>query len=430
LQRSKKVEDELSVQPLEKPGYPKPSALRCFIRSNDGQSLLVPRFSPPAQTLDTVDDRRPKPEDVQISFNGILRPLQVEAMDATMGLLRGCGGSVLSLAPGQGKTACAFYAMAQLKVKTLVIVHKQILLEQWRERARHFVGQDIGRIQQNVFEDANIVVAMIQTLCSRDWDARAFSKFGLLVVDEAHHVPANVFSRAMFLLCPKYTLGLTATPDRADGCERALFWFLGPQSFISVRKCDPGTACYTALYIKEYDQEDRGLPTRWDGTLNQSQYITDIAVDETRNREIANAIQSILSKDRGRKMIILTDRKYQADLLRLFLKDHGARIYYGGMKQEELSEAAKGKVIIATYGIASEGLDIPDVDTVVLASPRSDVRQAIGRAMRDGTVSRSHSTLIVDVVDTWGSVAQAMFRKRKNIYEAQCLEYFFFESKY
>jgi len=423
-QRTRDVEEKYTLKPVGSPNFPAPPPLRCYKRVGAGQ-LLLPRHATEA-AAEGVEDVRPEPEAAEgLSFRGALRAgFQEEAVAKTLQSLRGVGGAVLSLAPGQGKTACAFYCIAALRKKTLVLVHKNVLADQWEERARQFLGlETLGRIQGDRWdvEGRPVVVAMIQTLCAKEWDPVAFDAFGMVVVDEAHHVPAQVFSRAMFLMSPQYTLGLTATPDRADKCEQALYWFLGPQSYLLRRECEAGSAAYAVLRWEAGDALG-APPTRWDGTLSQAEWVTALAECEERTDVIVRAVDAILRAEPGRRVIVLTDRREHVANLVDAWGAHRAGAYVGGMKRDALEASSVKDIIVATYGLASEGLDIPELDTVVLATPRSDVRQAIGRAMRDGG-ARRYSTLIVDVLDAWGgSVGHAMHNKRRRIYSAQNID--------
>jgi superfamily II DNA or RNA helicase len=110
---------------------------------------------------------------------------------------------------------------AHLGVRTMIIVHKEFLANQWKERINQFCpGATIGRVQQDTFDiEHDFVIGMIQTMCSRENDPKAFDTIGFVIVDEAHHIGAAAFSQTMFKLCPRYSLGLTATPDRKDGLQ-------------------------------------------------------------------------------------------------------------------------------------------------------------------------------------------------------------------
>ncbi len=124
----------------------------------------------------------------------------------------------------------ALYLAAQLKVRTLILVHKTCLADQWVERIGAFLrGARVGRLQgqQQDVEGKNIVIAMLQSVCSRNYSSDILKGFGLLIVDEAHHEAAACFSQAMLMVNCTYVLALTATPERKDGMQYINEWFLG-----------------------------------------------------------------------------------------------------------------------------------------------------------------------------------------------------------
>ena len=128
------------------------------------------------------------------------------------------GGGVISVPCGFGKTVLALYLVAALKVKTIVIVHKEFLMDQWKERIEFFLPEArVGKIQGDVvkIEDKDIVIGMLQSISMKDYPDDVFSSFGFVIYDECHHLGAEVFSRSLIKVGCKYTLGLSATLARA-----------------------------------------------------------------------------------------------------------------------------------------------------------------------------------------------------------------------
>ena len=139
-------------------------------------------------------------------------------------------GGVLSLDCGMGKTVVAIKMISKLQLKTLIIVHKDFLANQWLERLSMFLPNvSVGRIQGQVvdIDGKDVVIAMLQSMSMKHYDVGIFEDFKHVVVDECHHIAAKVFSRAMMKVKNSFKLGLSATPDRADGLTRVLNWFLG-----------------------------------------------------------------------------------------------------------------------------------------------------------------------------------------------------------
>ena len=418
IQDDPEIKKELTVRPIENGIGIRPASFKVWRKTSDGR-LVVPRFYTrgdgwPAPTKDT----RMAPEHCpRLNFVGKLRPQtsQPEAFRSGIEAFETRGGGVLSLPCGFGKTSCALAFTGHLKVKTLVVVHKEFLANQWFEKIHEFCpGATIGRIQGDVFDvqDKDIVIALIQTMCQREFPKDAFDPFGLLIVDEAHHIGAPAFSQFMFKICPKFTLGLTATPERKDGLTRLLYWFLGPEFFRVERTAQKTTRVEVLHYT--HDAFTEAPPVTRFGNINMAAMVTAVTELEDRNSVLVEHINRFVSEN-NRKVLVLSDRREHCFEFQRRLGSKSA-LYIGGMAEKDLAESAKAPVVLATFQLAQEGLDIPELDTCVLATPKSDIKQAIGRFMRE-TPGKKNSPLIIDVVDHW-SVFFSMWRKRTVVYRA------------
>lgn len=390
LRDSAEMKRELTVRPIENGlGYPQPS-FRVY-RADGKGNLCVPRYYGIAVQKDT----RPEPEKASIQFQGRLRDFQETALTK---YLETNSGGVISIYCGGGKTTVGLAIASRLKLRTMILVHKEFLANQWRERINQFCpGASIGLVQGESCDlTKDFVIAMIQTLCTRSHPIGTFDSIGLLIVDEAHHIGAPAFSQVMFKMCPKWTLGLTATPERKDGLTRLLYWFLGPEVFRLERTEQKQVVVKKVTYT--WKEKENPILVHM---------ITKLTEDDSRNHVISDILYECRSH--GRKVLLLTDRRRHCFDLKNWIS--GASLYIGGMSEAELTESAKSDVILATYSLAHEGLDIPDLDTVVLATPKSDVKQAVGRIMRG-----AESPVIYDIVDTWGSL-HGMWRKRRAMYQ-------------
>jgi len=407
------IKKELTVRPVTNAlGITAPS-FKVWRRST-GSKILVPRYFGlerfgPA----TTDSRGPCAPASGYNFSGKLRSAtrQPDAFRAGIKAFEEKGGGVLSLPCGFGKTTVALALSAQLKVRTMIVVHKEFLANQWVEKIKEFCpGATIGRVQGDVFDtDKDFVIAMIQTMCMREFPENAFDSIGLLVVDEAHHIGAPAFSQFMFKICPKFTLGLTATPERKDGLTRLLYWFLGPEFFRIERTNQATTKVVTLHYTCEAFKE--APPVTRFGQINMAGMINVLTELEDRNRLIVTTAEEAFAE--GRRVLILSDRREHCFELQRKLGSKSA-LYIGGMKEEDLAVSARSPIVIATFQLAHEGLDIPALDTVILATPKSDIKQSIGRIMRE-TKGKVNDPLIFDVADHW-SVFHAMYRKRLKVY--------------
>lgn len=308
-------------------------------------------------------------------------------------------------------TTVALALSAQLKVRTMIVVHKEFLANQWVDKIKEFCpAATIGRVQGDTFDiEKDFVIALIQTMCMREFEPKVFDSVGLLIVDEAHHIGAPAFSQFMFKICPRFTLGLTATPERKDGLTRLLYWFLGAE-FFRVERVNQGT---TKVRTLKYacDAFKEAPPVTRFGKINMAGMTTLLTELDNRNVLIINTVHEALNENR--RVLVLSDRREHCfDLLNKIGSKAG--LYIGGMKESELNESAKKQVVIATFQLAHEGLDIPVLDTVILATPRSDIKQSIGRIMRE-TKGKLNDPLIFDIADQW-SVFFSMYNKRLKIY--------------
>jgi hypothetical protein len=309
-------------------------------------------------------------------------------------------------------TAVGIALACHLGLRTIIIVHKEFLAEQWESRIRMFVpGATIGRIQQDRCDvDCDFSIALIQTLSLREHEMNKFDTFGLTIVDEAHHIGSRAFSQSMFKVCTRYTLGLTATPDRKDGLTRLLYWFLGP-NFLTVERENQKTVQVVPLHFND-ELFKRAPPVNRMGSLSVVDIINLLVCIPERNELIIETIKKCLGQKR--KVLFLSDRRGHCfELEAAFGAVSG--LYLGGMKQAELDESAEKQLIIGTFALAQEGLDIPTLDTIILATPHSDVKQAVGRILRE-TKGKVNNPVIYDIVDHW-SVLMGMYRKRCLMYK-------------
>ena len=428
--------------------------------------LHLPRFKG-IQLIGGVpgDDRRSRGEALNstLTFGGTLRdtPPQREATSRVVTALHATGGAMLVLPCGFGKTVCALWVVSTLGRRTLVLVHTSALADQWSERVRTFLpGARVGRIQQDVVdvEGCDVVIGMIQSVVRREYDRSVLSSFGTLVVDEAHHIAAPWFSVALRKLPTRYVLGLSATPDRKDGLGRILPWMLGEVAFRATRSDEECVNVRSIAYVDP--------PNQWElrdrrGKPRYSEMLTRLATNPERTSFIASLIMEYVNKGR-RRLIVLSERRDQlSELERLLGEEEGCvcvttprpkpkKQKKSGKKrkkgeappspppQEEevhkletrftigrvvggtppnLRDAGfEATVLLSTYPYAAEGIDIPRLDTLVMASPGINVEQTVGRILR--AHPDKQTPLVVDVKDPF-SLFDGMAWKRYKYYASQ-----------
>lgn len=342
--------------------------------------------------------------DIDVSFNGSIREGQKEAVERTLNQMYTKGGGLLSLPCGKGKTVISLYILSQLKKKTLVIVNQEFLMDQWIERINMFLpDMRVGKVQRDKVqvEGYDISLAMLKSLSKRDYGKDAFKNIGFVIVDECHNVATKEYSKALQKICSKYMLGLSATPTRKDGLTKVIKWFIGDLFMKSIdeRKLEVSVE----RYIMNYDD------ARYNKVLLNyrqkpfiAKMITNIAEYIPRNDFIIDRIYDIL-KIKDAQVLILSERLSQLKYIYEKINDKELVGYFvGKMKAHEREESMTKRVILGTFHIAREALDIKTLNTLILATPKSDIVQAVGRIMR--TNYGNH--LIIDIIDNFSSFAR------------------------
>ena len=388
-------------------GFP-PPPFKVFRPTKNG--ICVPRYYGISKLGEPTEDKRPEPTRTRVKFHGTLR--DATHQNAALAAAIDAGHGVLSLPCGFGKTTVSLAIACKLGYRTMIVVHKEFLANQWEERIKQFCpGATIGRVQQNKKDvECDFVIAMLQSLSLKEYTFGDFDSIGTLIVDEAHHICAKVFSQSLFKMCPKHIFGLSATPNRKDGLTKVLHWFMGPTFFAVERENQQDVEVFP---IEFECQRFRDPPpcTRF-GKLSLSTMITELTENRERNSMLVGLISRIAKSTR--QILVLSDRRQHCMMLhQCFTKRSG--LYMGGMKEADLAESSTKKIIFATFSQAHEGLDIPSLDTVILATPKSDIVQSIGRIMRE-TKGKKNNPNIYDIFDQW-SVCHAMYNKRLRVYK-------------
>ena len=330
------------------------------------------------------------------------------------------GGGLLEIPCGRGKTVIALNIVARLKKKTLVIVHKSFLLNQWIERIQQFLPTArVGKIQGQIIdiEDKDIVIGMLQSLSQKDYPDNLFDSFGLSIYDETHHLGAEVFSRCMMKTITNYTLGLSGTMQRKDGLTKVFKMFLG--DIIHKEKTDTSEhkVIVKSINYKVDDDEFNEIKYDYRGNPLYSTMISKLCSYNRRSEFILQVLQNELLQNPEQQIMILAHNKSLITYLYKAI-DHRniatVGYYIGGMKEADLKISEGKKVIIATYAMASEGLDIKTLTTLIMASPKTDVCQSVGRILR----TKHTSPLVVDIVDSH-IIFEKQWQKRRQYYIKQ-----------
>lgn len=365
--------------------------------------------------------RIPPGDDIKLIFTGRLREHQIEPVDVVMKSLYNKGGGILSLWCGSGKTTLACCIISNLHKKTFVLVHKDFLMNQWIDRITTFLpGARIGKIQGTIVDinDKDIVIGMVQSIALKEYPIGTFDSFGFLILDEAHRVPSKEFSRSFTKIQCPYMLALSATPTRIDGLTKVLKWFVGDIIYEKKSKITTN-AVVRCISFKSDNPKYKNEIVGYLGKINYAAMINQLVNYIPRIRAIATVLVQLV-REENRQVLVLSDRKeLLKDLDAIMCKENiSSGLYIGGMKQEQLTLSGSKSVILATYPMAAEGLDIATIDTICLATPKTRIEQASGRirVQTMDSVDMRKSPLIIDWIDDF-SIFTSQARQRMLFYK-------------
>jgi superfamily II DNA or RNA helicase len=416
-----KIKDDLTVRP-ETPGAPK-SVLNNNIfyayRYTD-KKIFVPYYYGVTNFGIPSISKLPEGDPINITFSGELRPKQVPVVEAFMKHINTGpkSGGLLELPCAFGKTCLALYIISLLKTKTLIIVHKTFLLNQWVSRITEFLpGVKIGKIQGGIInvEGADIVIGMLQSLSMKEYPKHLFDCFGLTVIDEVHHISSETFSKSLFNIVTKYTLGLSATMNRKDGTSNIFKMFLGGVRFKGTR-AKREVSVKSIKYISD-DPAFNALELDKRGDISYSRMVTKLCEYTPRSEFIIKVITDMLKKDPNQQIMIIGTNKSIIKYIHDAIKSRNIATvgnYIGGMSETKLTESENKQVITATYAMAAEGLDIPTLTKLVMVTPRVDIEQTVGRVLRD----QYSLPEVVDIVDKH-SVFMRQSKKREAFFKSE-----------
>ena len=399
-QQQQQIKNDLTAKPNMQ--YQIGAEIKSFpVYRESTKKLYIPRFygiehfgKPSQYSINEGDD-------IHVSFKGSLRDFQNNIIDAYFNHIDEKDCALLDIPCGFGKTVCALNIISRLAKKTLVIVHKDFLMQQWKERIQEFLPDArIGKIQGPVvdIDDKDIVIGMLQTLSMKALDPCIFESFGLTVVDETHHMGAEVFSNALFTIVTKHMLGLSATMKRKDGLTKIFKMFLGEVAYTMKRNSDDDDVTVQQVFYENQDDDFSEEILNFRGQTQYSAMIKKICEFNPRSEAILRILKDLCDDQKNRQIMILAHNKSLLEYIYNAVEHRQydtVGYYVGGMKQTELKLTESKRIILGTYAMAEEALDIKTLSCLVLATPRSDVTQAVGRILR----MKHEQTIVVDIID-------------------------------
>lgn len=417
----KQIKNDLSIIPKENhclKNFKTNEKLVIAYLENE-KKIYIPRFYGANKYGNPEKYELSKGDDINITFRQELRDYQKKIVSIYLNHVDndGGGGGILEVPCGRGKTIMALNICSVLQKKSLIIVHKEFLLNQWIERIKDFLPDArVGKIQGKVFdiEEKDIVIGMIQTMYDRQYHANTFSSFGLTIVDEVHRIGSEEFSKTLLKVVTPFMLGISATVERKDGLTELIYMFIGPKIYSESRE-DTNIVEVRAI---EYDNSDSAYKKEefdFRGNIKYSTMINRISDFTPRKQFLVKILQNLILEDCEKQIMVLSHKRDLLSFLENEIVSHNIAScgqYVGGMKQHALLETESKQIVLATYAMAAEALDIKSLNTLVMVSPKTDIIQSVGRILRTNTDGK----IIVDIIDSH-DVFKNQWKKRRAFYK-------------
>ncbi len=357
-----------------------------------------------------IDDRRLKLPELDLTFHGNLRPYQEQAVKGV--LVKDFG--FLESGTGSGKTTMALAIIAARRQPTLILAHTKELLHQWKDRIQQFLGVEAGLIGGGKFEVRPVTVAIVNS--ARNRLDELVNRFGHIVVDECHRVPASMFTETVKAFPAFYSLGLSATPYRRDGLGDLIGWFVGlhrvPVSMATLHEV--GAVLRPKIVT-------RPTEFQWRYEDDYQDMISALVDNQARNYMITHDIRE--QAGRGGLSLVVSDRTAHLQALKE-MADVGGEVLTGktpAKKRREIVERLAGgdvPVLFSTLSLIGEGFDCPSMDSLFLATPikfEGRLKQVVGRVLRP---AEGKQPLVYDYHDLNVGILSHQWKCRQRIYAA------------
>ncbi len=441
------------AQAMRMATYNKPRIISCSVETNEYLCLprgceedvisLLNKFDVDIEIVDKANYGRK----INIEFNGNLRGDQLTVINELIKYDNG----VLAAATAFGKTVIAAKMIAERKTNTLVLVHRQQLMSQWitklseflivneelpmsekkrgRKKNQSLIGQ-LGSGKENL--TGIVDVAIMQSLNRENEVKECIKNYGMVIVDECHHVPAFSFEQILKNVNAKYVYGLTATPVRLDGHHPIIFMHCGPVRFKVDAKEQAEQRPFEHFVIPRFTSfripfdKDAANPASGEKQFTIQELYSELTVNEMRNQLIADDV--IKNYESGRNSLVLTERTAHVELLTKKISEKipdvmtltgkiGVKETRETLKRISETHPEKNLTLVATGKYIGEGFDEPRLDTLFLTMPvswKGTLQQYAGRLHR--LYENKNEVQVFDYVDTHVRMLEKMYNKRLNGY--------------
>lgn len=431
----------LNLEPLTLPGQWS-STIKLFYEHSTRLDIVgVPRFWGQSEFGRAQKDIRTLGLPL-ISLGEIsLRDIQKRAIEQTLVTLSEWGGATIIADCGFGKTRLALSIISRLGRRAIILCNRDILMLQWASvinellpalKVSWFQGsQNLrkatvktsdGRVFAGPLESSDICIFSIETLIEGQGPKDFLQTFGTVVVDECHHLAASTLVHALPMLPARNIVGLSATPDRRDGLEHALYWLSGPVSFV-YKRLPSITGLSEQVEVRKvlFNEGLQREKFYQGGQMAFAEMITFLTQDAARNKLILDQITDLISNEKRSKIIVVSSMVQHCTTLyeainsstASELKNIKMALMAGPNVQSVLAKDPTTRIVFATYSLLEEGYDDQILDTLLLITPRSRIQQTVGRIER--THDNKLRPLVIDIVDDF-SVYPSMWAKRKKFY--------------
>ena len=332
-------------------------------------------------------------------FVGVLREEQIEVKDTAIEQINKFGSTIISAFPGFGKSALGVYIAIKIKLKTLIVVNRIVLIKQWIETIQMFSPTSTVQVLNPKSIDEDVDFYIVNAINVPKVGRLFLNTVGFLIVDEIHLIMAESLSKCMFSICPRYVLGLSATPYRNDGFEPLINLFFGDRKICK------------KLYRKHIVYKvDTGFTPKQEilanGKVNWSSVIESQSESVERNELIINIIKFF----EKRVFLVLVKRVIQGHYLVKRLKEENIDVTSLIGSQQEYD--CNSRVLVGTTQKVSCGFNHTRLNTLILGSDIvSYWIQALGRVFR----TKDGIPLVFDFVDNNGILLKH-YKDRQKVY--------------